>query len=335
MLVRPFSTATLAPLEAPVISEAAPQSFGGPQVLEAPTSSPATVEAVAAPTPPPMVTTAGRRTSRRRRRGILVGASVVVVIAAVGGVFGLEQYHKGGSSTLGQKGPGRVATKSSSGSSAPVLYGPGPNANPQTVAGVLNIDRSELPARWRTGRAPWSRTPTLEANSALAGCLGMPYADVGIVTAMTSPSGPSVVQSAWVTAPGRISNGFESAVVLTPSLSVAQSDLLALQGSKASACLQGWFASLDVSGDQIVGVPSVTRFSPSVGTGETAVGFHASIVTGPTASPRHISEDLVVLSDGRAEVVLFGQAVGSHVNSQIEASLIGGISNRLSAEAAT
>jgi hypothetical protein len=279
------------------------------------------------------------RTPRRRRRTTLAGI-VGVVLAVAGTAIGLELAHHGGSSAVGGNKPGSVATKSSSGGSTPVLYGPGPHANSQTVASVLNIDLSELPSGWHSGSAPWRRVSTLQSNSALAACFGIPPEDLGIVTGTTAPSGQTVVSSRWATDAPRVSTastgftGFESAVVLMSSESIARSDVDALDGSKAPSCLQGWFASLDESGDQIVGVPLISRFSPSVGSGEIGAGFHVSIVTGSTASPRPVDEDLVIVSAGRIEVALVGQALNGKVSSAVEASLISGISNRLAAEAA-
>jgi hypothetical protein len=280
------------------------------------------------------------RSPRRRRRTMFFGI-VVVVLGVAGAAIGIELDHHGGSSAVGGDKPGSVATKSSSGASTPVLYGPGPHATVQSVASVLNIDLSELPSGWHSGSAPWRRVSTLQSNSALATCFGIPTEDVGIVTGATTPSGQSVVSSSWATNAPRVSTGstgftgFESAVVLASSESIARSDVDALDGSKAPSCLQGWFASLDQSGDQIVGVPLISRFSPSVGAGETSAGFHISIVIGSIASPRPVDEDLLIVSAGRIEVALVGQALNGKVSSSVEASLMSGISNRLAAEAAS
>jgi hypothetical protein len=289
--------------------------------------------------PAPIATSAPER-SPRRRRSMLVGVAVVVV-AVAGAAIGLELDHHTGSSAVGGDKPGSVATRSSSGGSAPVLYGPGPHASSRTVASVLNIDLSELPSGWHSGSAPWRRVATAQSNAALAACLTIPVDDVGIVTGTTTASGPSVLSSNWVTDEPQVSTGspgftgFESAVVLTSSESVARSDVDALDDPKAPSCLQGWFASLDESGDQIIGVPLTSRFSPSVGQAEVAAGFHISIVTGSTASPQHVDEDLLVVSAGRVEVALLGEALNEKVTSPVEASLVSGISNRLAAEAAS
>jgi hypothetical protein len=308
------------------------------------TATPAPTEMATATASPDLpedleVPSAGsRHVPGARRRPLLVGTVVVVVLAVAGVTIGFKLDHHGSSSVFEGNRPGGVATKSSSGTSTPVLYGPGPGANPQTVASVLNIDLAELPSGWRSGKAPWPRLSTTQANSALAGCLGIPTADVGIVTGTNAPSGPSVISSAWATNAVHGSTGltgFESAVVLTGSELVARSDLGGLDTSRSTPCLQGWFASLDQSGDQIVGVPSISRFSPTVGAGELTAGFHISIVTGSTSAPRPVNEDILVISAGRIEVALFGQTLSGRVSSSIEASLISGISNRLAAEAAS
>jgi hypothetical protein len=279
-----------------------------------------------------------RHVSRSRRRPALTAAVVVVVLAVAGAAIGIGLDHHGPSSASGGNRPGGVATKSSSGVSAPVFYGPAEGANPQTVASVLNIDLAELPSGWHSGSAPWRRVPTSAANSALAGCLGFPATEIGIVTGTDAASGPDVLGSSWATDSAHGSAGpagFESVVVLTGSSSVASSDLDDLGTSKATSCLQGWFASLDETGDQIVGVPSISRFYPAVARGEVTAGFHISIVTGSSRSPRPVNEDLVVISAGRVEVALFGEALSGKVSASVEASLISGISNRLAAEAAT
>jgi hypothetical protein len=255
--------------------------------------------------------------------------------AAIGLAF---QGSEGGSASPGSNNAPGVATRDSSGgtslgTSDPVLLGPGANATEQSVSAVVNVDGAELPAGWRPGRAPWSRVATNGADAALAQCLGMPTSDIGIVTGTTQPQGPPLVPSLWMTSGSTA--GFFSQVALNQSASTVQSDMTALDKRDAASCLRGWFASLDLSGDRIVGVPTVVGFTPAVVAGERVSAFGVSVTESSGGATESVDEDLVILGAGRIEVAVVGEAVGESVDAPVEASLLSGVENRLLAEASS
>ena len=94
----------------------------------------------------------------------------------------------------------------------------------------------------------------------------------------------------------------------TKSVTTQESDVEALTGNGPANCLQGWFASLDRSGDQILGVPTVATASVAVLPGERAVGFRAVVETRIENAEVLVNEELVVLGAGRVEVGLVIEA---------------------------
>jgi hypothetical protein len=123
--------------------------------------------------------------------------------------------------------------------------------------------------------------------------------------------------------------GFESYVVLTQTVGTQVSDIGPLMGSRAASCLQGWFASLDRSGDQIVGVPTVATVPVAVVSGEQAAGFRASVETRINNAEVQVNEELVVIGAGRVEVGLVSEATGAQVTPSVESSQLKGLERRL------
>jgi hypothetical protein len=161
----------------------------------------------------------------------------------------------------------------------------------------------------------------------------LPVARIGVLSGVTEAGGPPVVSSKWFTSAG--GQGFESATVLTGSVSTEESDLSAFSTPHAASCLQGWFASLDAAGDQIIGVPAVQPLHVAVAAGEHGVGFHVSVSTRSEGTQTTLDEDFIILGGGRVEVALVGEAVGSKVDSSVVSSELGGLEHRLQGVAAT
>ena len=164
---------------------------------------------------------------------------------------------------------------------------------------------------------------------ALAGCLGLPVSHVGIVSGTTEPGGPQVASSGWFASPIGSASAFESYVVLTRAVTTEQSDVAALTARPGSSCMQGWFASLDQSGDQIVGVPIVSAVPIAVMSGERAVGFSAAVVTRINGAEVQVNEELVVLGAGRVEVGLVSESKAALMPSSVESSQLNGLEHRL------
>jgi hypothetical protein len=196
------------------------------------------------------------------------------------------------------------------------------------IAASLNIEPAELPDGWTAGKAPWARVATLQSDDALAGCLGLPVSRLGILSGNTQPGGPQVASSGWFTSPSGVS-AFESYVLMTPAVSTEESDLAVLSGNRTDSCLQGWFASLDQSGDQIVGVPTVSAVAIPAVTGERAVGFRADVVTLIKSADVQVNEELVILGVGRIEVGLVSESTGSDLAPSVESSQLNGLEHRL------
>jgi hypothetical protein len=156
----------------------------------------------------------------------------------------------------------------------------------------------------------------------------MPTSHLGIVTGTPEPSGPLVETSGWFASPSG-GSAFESYVGLTQTVPTEESDVSALAGSRTDSCLQGWFASLDQSGDQIIGVPSVSTVAVSVVTGERAVGFRAAVVTRIKGAEIQVNEELVVLGTGRVEVGLVSESAGTPVAPSVETAQLNGLEHRL------
>jgi hypothetical protein len=270
-----------------------------------------------------------RHRNQRSRRNATIGGGIVLVLAVVGGtVFGLSGSGQGRSSH-GTKPPVGPATRDSTGGTPGALTGPPGNSDAKTVAGGLNIAATGLAKGWQPGSAPWSRVATTQSNSALAGCLGLPPADLGALIGTSQPGGPPVYSSGWIAAPGTTRAGFESAVVLTPTAATQESDLAALDSTGTARCLQGWFASLDTAGDAIFGVPTVAPWSVSPVAGERAAGFAVSVTTRSGGPMVNVYEDLVFLGAGRVEIGLVGESIGNPVSGSLEAFELSGLESRL------
>jgi hypothetical protein len=280
-------------------------------------------------------TTSGQTSPGRSRRGpkrkTVLASGFVLVLACVGGaIFGLSVTDLGGTSTGSTQTTLGPSTRSSSGGVPGTLTGPPTGTDPRIAAGALNIVSAGLPRGWEPGAAPWSRVATLQADSALAGCLGLPRAHLGVVTDSTSSGGPRVYTSGWITSPVSGQAGFESAVVLNQTVATEESDVATLDAGGAASCFQGWFASLDVSGDAIVGAPTVTSMNVAALPGESVAGFRVSVVTRPPGKPEeNINEDLVVIGAGRVEVGLVSESVGSPVSASVEVTELRGLESRL------
>jgi hypothetical protein len=193
----------------------------------------------------------------------------------------------------------------------------------------VNLVVADLPSGWLDGHAPWGRVATAQANAALAGCLGLAPADVGILTGTPQSSAQPEVSSGWVNSSQGSSEGFESAVALLATVPDEVSALSKLTSVSAASCLQGWFASLDVAQDQIVDAPQLTAIHVTAVAGERCVGFRLKIVTRSGNTQASVQEDLIVLGAGRVEVVLLGEAVGAQINSATESSVLSGVEQRL------
>ncbi len=267
-----------------------------------------------------------RRRQRKRwsRRSTVVGGTLLIAAAAVGGtLFGLEVTDNGSPHVASSPGLPGVATRSSSGGSPP-----SGGVGPGTVAGVLNIVAAGMPPGWTAGGAPWAWVATPQSDAALAGCLGLPVSHAGIATGATQPGGPRVDSSGWFVSPSGAS-AFESYVVLTNAPATEESDVAALTGNRAGSCMRGWFASPDQSGDQNVGVPTVSSVAVQAISGERAVGFRAAAVTRIKGAEVQVNEELVVLGAGRVEVALVGESIGEQVMSTVESSQVHGLEHRL------
>jgi hypothetical protein len=264
----------------------------------------------------------------------MLGAGVVLVLAAAGGaVFGLSLTGHGAATptTVSTLGP---STRSSSGGEPGSLTGPATGADARTVAGGLNIVAAGALKGWLPGNAPWPRVATAGADSSLARCLGLPVSDIGALVGTSQPGGPTVYPSGWITQASP-NAGFESSVELNRSSSTEQSDVAALGGSGAASCLQGWFASLDVSDDAIVGVPTVKAIDVSRGAGESAAGFSVSVSARSGGTLKEVDEQLVVLGAGRVEVGLVSESTGVPVSPTLEAAELTGLEGRLRTVAAS
>lgn len=134
--------------------------------------------------------------------------------------------------------------------------------------------------------------------------------------------------SPWFTSPSG-ATGFESYVVLTQQATTRASDMGPLMGIRAASCLQGWFASLDQSGDQIIGVPTVSTLPVAALSGEQVVGFRAALTTRIKNAEVQVNEELVFLGAGRVEVGLTSVATGVQVAVSIESSQLKGLERRL------
>jgi hypothetical protein len=196
------------------------------------------------------------------------------------------------------------------------------------IAGALNIGAAGLPPGWELRKAPWSRVATAQSDAALAGCLGIPATHAGIVSGITEKGDLQVASSGWFASPSGDS-AFESHVDLTRAASTEESDIAALKGSRAASCLQGWFASLDQSGDQIVGVPSVSAVPVSVVPGERAVSFSVVVVTRLRGADVQVNEQIVFLGDGSVEVALVSESTGPQIAPPVESSVLNGLEHRL------
>jgi hypothetical protein len=156
----------------------------------------------------------------------------------------------------------------------------------------------------------------------------MPGTQAGIVSGVTEHGGPQVASSGWFASPSGDS-AFESHVDLTRAASTEESDIAALKGNRAASCLQGWFASLDQSGDQIVGVPSVSAVPVPVVAGERAVSFSAVVVTRLRGAEVQVNEQIVFLGAGTVEVALISESTGTQIAPSVESSLLNGLEHRL------
>ncbi len=270
-----------------------------------------------------------KQPKKRSRRTAVFGGAVLLVAAAIGGsVFGLAATDKGSVRTPGTAAPPGVATRSSSGGSPGAVGGPPAGADPGAVGGAVNIIAAGLPPGWRTGQSPWPRAATSQSDTALSACLGLPLSHLGIVTGVTEQGGPQVETSPWFTSPSG-ATGFESYVVLTQQATTRASDMGPLMGIRAASCLQGWFASLDQSGDQIIGVPTVSTLPVAALSGEQVVGFRAALTTRIKNAEVQVNEELVFLGAGRVEVGLTSVATGVQVAVSIESSQLKGLERRL------
>jgi hypothetical protein len=139
-----------------------------------------------------------------------------------------------------------------------------------------------------------------------------------------------VYSSGWIASPVAGQAGFESAVVLNQTVATQESDVATLDAGGAASCFQGWFASLDVSGDAIVGVPTVASMTVSALPGESVAGFRVSVVTRPPGKPQqNVNEELVVMGAGRVEVGLVSESVGTPVSASLEVTELRGLESRL------
>ncbi len=136
------------------------------------------------------------------------------------------------------------------------------------------------------------------------------------------------LSSGWFTSPSRAS-AFESYVLLTQAVTTEESDLAVLSRNRTDSCLQGWFASLDQSGDQIVGVPTVSSVAMPTVAGERAVGFRADVVTRINGADVQVNMELVVLGAGRIEVGLVSESTGSQLAPSADSSELNGLEHRL------
>lgn len=270
-----------------------------------------------------------RRDRTKRRRTTLLASGLVLVLAVAGGtVFGLSVTDPGRSATPTTGSTIGPSTRNSSGGEPGALTGPASGADAPTVAGALNIVASGLLASWQPGHAPWSRVATAEANSSLARCLGLPVSHIGALVGIRQPDGPRVYTSGWIS-DGSGNAGFESMVELNRAVATQQSDMAALDLPGAASCLQGWFGSLDVSDDAIVGVPSVKALTISVGPGERAAGFGVSVSTRTGSTQENVHEEVVILGGGRVEVGLVSESIGGILSPSFESSELTGIESRL------
>ena len=260
------------------------------------------------------------------------------MLAAVGGTaFGLVVTGNGSSPPARASQvvhPPPVATRSSSGGSTGALLGPRTGVDLGTVAGGLNIVRASAPTGWQMGPAPWQRASTPQSDDALAQCLGLPVSHVGMLTANAEPGGPAIADSGWFDSPDGVA-ALESFVVLTQSVSTQVSDLAALMQDRAGSCIEGWFASIDQSGDQIVGVPKASEAPVAVVPGERAAAFQIAVVTRTTDSHLDVNEEIVVVGAGRVEVGLLTESVGAEPAASIEATELQGLERRLRSIAAS
>ena len=209
--------------------------------------------------------------------------------------------------------------------------GPSDNVDASTVSGALNIIVAGLPPGWEVGHAPWSRMATAQSDTSLASCIGLPVAHLGILSGTTEPGGPHVEPSGWFTSQDG-SAGIESYVVVANSAATQQSDVAAIMANGTQSCLQGWFASLDQAGDQIVGVPTVVRVPVAALAGERASGFSATVVTRVDGTKVQVNEELVVLGAGRVEVGLVSESTAAPPPAQsVESSELSGLEHRLKA----
>ena len=320
----PVSVPSVGPTAGPKVGlkVGAPEPSSGPSSFRL--ARPAPVDRAPRPTP----TNASTRDHRRPRTKSVVGAGLgLVVVLAGGAVFGLSLTGHGAATptTATTHGP---STLNSSGGEPGGLNGPASNADPRTVAGGVNIVAAGALKGWQVGTAPWPRVATAGADVSLARCLAMPVSHIGALVGATQPGGPSVYTSGWITRDSP-STGIESSVELNQSVVTQQSDIATLDGSGATSCLQGWFASLDVSDDAIVGVPSVKALDVSAEAGESAAGFSVSVSARSGGTLKNVDEQLIVLGAGRVEVGLVSESIGAFVSPALEATEVTALENRL------
>jgi hypothetical protein len=203
----------------------------------------------------------------------------------------------------------------------------------QTVADTLNIGITDLPAGWLNGSPPWARVATIQANVAFANCLGLPLGHIGIITGLSEPAGNKVLSSSWVDSSARPTEGLESDVSLTPSTSTELEDLQALSSSSAPSCFQGWFASLDETGDQIVKAPTVTEMAVPPVAGERGAALALSLVVKSDGARKSVNEEIAFLGAGRVEVGLITQSIGGLIPASLESGALSGLQQRLQAAA--
>jgi hypothetical protein len=156
----------------------------------------------------------------------------------------------------------------------------------------------------------------------------LPVSHIGVLVGAGQPGGPAVYSSGWITHSSP-DTGFESSVELNRSVVTQQSDIATFDGSGAASCLQGWFASLDVSHDAIVGVPSVKPLDVSAVAGESAAGFSVSVSARSGGTLENVDEQLIVLGAGKVEVGLASESIGAFVSPALEAIEVTGLESRM------
>lgn len=278
---------------------------------------------------------------RPRKRSRVIPMLAVVALLLIGGiagaVFGLSSTGGSHAATPPPHTVPSIATRATSGGSPVDAQGPGPSATLSTVAGSINLELADFPGGWSAGQQPWGRVAAPDANAQLAGCLGIPESDLGVLLGAQQSSGPSVESSGWFESATSATDksGLQSVAVLETDSATENFDLSAFASSEAPGCLQGWFGSLDVNRDPIVDAPTMSTVSFTPPAGVRAAGFETVVTTRVGTSDSRVEEELFVLGSGRVEVSLEAVAVGGSIDSSVLTTELKNIESRLQAAVAS